>query len=86
MMRSIFLAMMLLISLCASAHACPNCKDQIGKSDAQEAAAVPAAFNNSIYIMLAGLFLTAGVAGFYVVKVIRQSDRQALAAAQQRSL
>ena len=51
--------------------ACPMCKDSIPSSDAQSPGGIPSGFNNTIYIMLGGLFCVIGMVGFTLVKGAR---------------
>ena len=55
----------------APALACPMCKESVPSSDAQSAGGLPAGFNNSIYLMLAGLFCVMGFLAFTIVKSVR---------------
>jgi hypothetical protein len=73
-MRKFAATFCLFLCLASAAVACPNCKDQVAHSDAQEAEAVPAAFNYSIYSMLGGLFLTSAFLGRFIFRAIRDSD------------
>jgi hypothetical protein len=52
-------------------HACPNCKDSIPNSDAQQASSLPGGFNHSIYFMLGSLFVVGGFVTRIIVKEIR---------------
>ena len=53
------------------ALACPMCKDSVPASDSQSAGGLPAGFNNSIYLMLGGLFCVIGFLAFTIVKNVR---------------
>jgi hypothetical protein len=57
------------------ALACPTCKESIPNSDAESAGTVPGGFNLSVYYMLAGVFITAGLVIGVAVKGIRSSTR-----------
>jgi hypothetical protein len=75
-MRKAAISLSILLATYSAALACPNCKDQIAHSDAQEAQAVPAGFNYSIYSMLGGLFITSAFFGRFIYKAIRDTDRR----------
>ena len=60
----------------ASAFACPFCKDSVPNSDAQMAGGVPSGFNNTIYMMLLGLFAVIGMVAVTLVKGARSSAGQ----------
>jgi hypothetical protein len=66
---TLFLALLLLPAGIASA--CPNCKDSIPNSDAQQASSLPGGFNASIYLMLGGLFAV----GSLVIRMIVKETR-----------
>ena len=75
MRRKLFamiLAMVLLPTGFASA--CPNCKDSIPNSDAQQASNLPGGFNASIFFMLGGLFAVSGFVVRLIVKETRNSN------------
>ncbi len=67
------LVVVLTLTLTAAAMACPMCKDSVPSSDAQSAGALPGGFNNSIYIMLSGLFCVIGMVALTLVKATRSS-------------
>ena len=72
MRRRILSAVVALILLPAGfAHACPNCKDSIPSSDAEQAANLPGGFNHSIYFMLGSFLLVSG----FVVRMIMKETR-----------
>lgn len=76
MMRRLLpiLALALVIALTASAAlACPMCKDSVPSSDAQAVGGVPSGFNNSIFLMLGGLFLVMGFIGFTIIRGIHST-------------
>jgi hypothetical protein len=64
----ILTVLLVVLAFQALALACPNCKDSIPSSDAQNMAGVPAGFNNSVYLLL-GAFL--GVLSFIVGAIWR---------------
>jgi hypothetical protein len=66
-----FIALMLLTA--SGVFACPFCKDSIPNSDAQATGGVPSGFNNTIYLMLGGLFCVIGMVTFTLVKGARSS-------------
>jgi hypothetical protein len=72
LMRRTILATFLAVALLPAglASACPNCKSSIPNSDAQQAANLPAGFNNSIYFMLGGVFV---VGGFVVRMIVKET-------------
>ena len=51
------LAVLLVLAVQVTALACPNCKDSVAATDAQNPGGPPAGFNNSVYLLL-GTFLT----------------------------
>jgi hypothetical protein len=67
------LVTVLTLGLQAAALACPFCKDSIPTSDAQATGGVPSGFNNSIYLMLGGMFCVLGMIAFTLVKGARSS-------------
>jgi hypothetical protein len=71
-MRRHVLATVLVLTLLPAgiASACPNCKDSIPNSDAQQATSLPGGFNHSIYFMLGGLLV---VGGFVVRMIVKES-------------
>jgi hypothetical protein len=72
MRRRLFAAVLALMLLPAGlAHACPNCKDSIPSSDAEQASNLPAGFNRSIYFMLGGILFVGGFVVRMLVKEIR---------------
>ena len=74
-MRRIGAIMFVLAALfCASADACPMCKDSIPSSDAQAASALPGGFNNSVYLLLISVFTVAATMILFIVRTIRQSS------------
>jgi hypothetical protein len=71
MRRRLFATVLALTLLPAAfAQACPNCKDSIPSSDAEQASNLPAGFNRSIYFMLGGFLL---VSGFVVRMLVKES-------------
>jgi hypothetical protein len=71
MRRRLFATLIALTLLPAGfASACPNCKDSIPSSDAEQAANLPAGFNHSIYFMLGGFLL---VGGFVVRMLVKEA-------------
>ena len=71
MRRQLFAAVLALTLLPAGfASACPNCKDSIPSSDAEQAADLPGGFNHSIYFMLGSFVL---VGGFVVRMIVKES-------------
>ena len=72
MRRRLFAAVLALTLLPAGfAGACPNCKDSIPSSDAEQAANLPGGFNHSIYFMLGSFLLVGGFVVRMIVKEIR---------------
>ena len=69
-----FLAILLLLTSCHGAFACPMCKDSVPASDAQSAGGLPSGFNNSIYLMLGALFCVMCFLAFTIVKGVRASS------------
>jgi hypothetical protein len=68
------LVIALMLALTATAAlACPLCKESVGSSDAQAAGGVPAGFNNSIFLMLGGLFAVLGMVAFTLIKGMRSA-------------
>jgi hypothetical protein len=72
-MRRRLLATVIALALlpAAAVSACPNCKDSIPNSDAQQASTLPAGFNRSIFFMLGGLFAVGGLVIRMIVKETR---------------
>ena len=56
------------------ASACPMCKDSIPGSDAAQAGSVPGGFNQSVYLLLGGLFTCIGMMVTTIVRAIRSTD------------
>jgi len=68
------LVIVLTLALTATAAlACPLCKESVPSSDAQSAGGVPSGFNNSIFLMLGGLFVVMGMVAFTVIKGMRSA-------------
>lgn len=74
-MKRPFLILTLLTPLLLPALvlACPNCKDSVANTDADLATQVGAAFNYSIFAMLAAVFLVAGFVGRTLYKASQSS-------------
>lgn len=74
-MRRYLLATILALTLLPAglAPACPNCKDSIPNSDAQQASNLPGGFNDSIYFMLGSFLLVTGFVVRMIVKEVRSS-------------
>jgi hypothetical protein len=53
------------------AAACPNCKDSVPNSAAEQAANLPGGFNSSIYFMLGGVITVGGLVIRMIVKETR---------------
>jgi hypothetical protein len=72
MRRRLFAAVLALTLLPAGfARACPNCKDSIPNSNAEQASNLPGGFNHSIYFMLGSFLLVGGFVVRMIVKEIR---------------
>ena len=65
------LTIVLLLAACGLASACPFCKDSIPSSDAQAMGGVPSGFNNTIYLMLGGMFSVLGFVVFTLARAAR---------------
>jgi hypothetical protein len=66
----------LLLAVPTCTFACPYCKDAIAASDGEEepsAANLPAAYNNSIYLMVGMPYLLLGVFGFLVYRGLKKN-------------
>ena len=70
-LRTASLALALALLPAALASACPNCKDSIPNSDAEQVASLPGGFNHSIFFMLGSL----GVVGGFVIRMIVKETR-----------
>lgn len=58
----------------APASACPLCKEAISTNDSEdEVNNLPAAYNNSIYLMVSVPYLTLGFGGFLIYRGLRQN-------------
>jgi hypothetical protein len=57
------------------ALACPNCKDSVATTDLDTATQVGAAFNYSIFAMLAAVFATAAFVGRTLYKASQPARR-----------
>jgi hypothetical protein len=72
---SLSLFVLVSLSLCSIASACPMCKDSIPNGEtAAQAGTLPGGFNTSVYIMLVGLFATIGLVSLGLVKGIRSTN------------
>jgi hypothetical protein len=69
-MKRCILPLLLVLLIVTTAHACPNCKDSVPASNADNPAGVGAGINASVYLML-GAFLT--VLGFILNLVVKAS-------------
>jgi hypothetical protein len=68
------LSVLFTLAIAGAAFACPNCKDSIANTaESGTSAGLPAGFNYSIYVMLAGLFCVLGFVGFTIVKGVKSS-------------
>ena len=67
----LFLGLALLAPL--TVHACPLCKEAIAASDDDEVNNLPAAMNQSIYLMVSTPYLLLGFAGFFIWRGVRQN-------------
>lgn len=56
------------------AQACPMCKDSIPGSDAAQAGSVPGGFNQSVYLLLGGLFTCIGMMTTTIVRAVRNTN------------
>jgi hypothetical protein len=65
------LTVVLTLAIATAAMACPFCKDSIPNSDAQSTGGVPSGFNNTIYLMLGGMFAMLGLVVFTLAKAAR---------------
>jgi len=70
------LPVLVVLTLCGAAFACPMCKDSIPNSDAQSAASVPSGLNYSVYLMLGTLFAMMGLVGTIIVKGVRSTNKR----------
>lgn len=60
------------VVLTAPVSACPLCKDAIATNDPdEEINNLPAAYNNSIYLMVSVPYLTLGIGGFFIYRGLR---------------
>jgi hypothetical protein len=51
--------------------ACPMCKDSIPGSDANEAGSLPGGFNESVYMLLIGLFCCIAMTMHNIIKAVK---------------
>jgi hypothetical protein len=63
----------LALSLAAPAVACPLCKEAISTPDGDEPNNLPAAYNNSIYMMIGVPYATLGFVGFFVYRGLKKN-------------
>jgi len=70
-MRRLITPILALLLTAGPLFACPLCKDSVPSSDAQAAGGLPSGFNNSIYLMLGGLFCVIGFVTFTIVRNVR---------------
>ena len=68
------LIVVLAITLCGLASACPMCKDSIPSSDAAQAGSLPGGFNTSVYIMLVSLFSVIGIVSGIIYKGVSSTN------------
>jgi hypothetical protein len=66
--RTSLLTVLIVLALCGIAYACPNCRDTIANTGADDAASLPAGFNYSIYWMLLGLLGALGIVARTIYK------------------
>ena len=71
------LIVVLAITLCGVASACPMCKDSIPSSDAAQAGSLPGGFNTSVYIMLTSLIGVIGLVSGVIYKGIASTNNTA---------
>src|SRR5262245_40600631 len=79
-MRPFTLALALSLVLALSARACPNCKFAVpatSGADVVDQEREAAAYNVSIYIMVAGPYLLVGTVGFFIYRALNQRPAEA---------
>ncbi len=67
----LFLGLALFAPMTASA--CPMCKEAISVSDDEEVNNLPAAMNQSIYLMVSMPYLLLGFAGFFIWRGVQKN-------------
>lgn len=81
MMRLVLIALFagfIVGSVPAEVKACPLCKEAIANADEEEnpsGANLPAAYNNSIYLMVGMPYLLLGTFGFLVYRGLKQNAK-----------
>ena len=75
MTKRCILPLLLVALLATAAHACPNCKDSIPTSNAENPAGVADGINTSIYLMLGAFLAVLGFILNMVVKAARPAPR-----------
>ena len=75
-MKRYLLPLLIVALVAAAAHACPNCKDSIPTSNAENPGGVATGMNTSIYLMLGAFLSVLGFVLNLVVKASRSSPRQ----------
>ena len=69
------LALVVILTAPAVASACPSCQDApAAKSADEEGSGNPAAYNNSIYVMVSVPYLTLAIGGFFVYRGMRKNE------------
>lgn len=64
---------LLACSFAAPVVACPLCKEAISTPDGDEPNNLPAAYNNSIYMMIGVPYVTLGFVGFFVYRGLKKN-------------
>ena len=70
-LAGLFLGLALFAPMTASA--CPLCKEAIAASDDDEVNNLPAAMNQSIYLMVSTPYLLLGFAGFFIWRGVQKN-------------
>ena len=74
-MKHYVLPLLIVAAMAAAAHACPNCKDSIPTSNAENPAGVADGINTSIYLMLGAFLAVLGFILNMVVKAAKPAPR-----------
>ena len=74
-MKYYILPLLIVAVLAAAVHACPNCKDSIPTSNAENPAGVADGINTSIYLMLGAFLAVLGFILNMVVKAAKPAPR-----------
>jgi hypothetical protein len=72
----LFIALLILTALPVWAHACPSCQEApaAGTGSPEDENNNPAAYNNSIYVMVGVPYLSFGIVAFLIYRGVKKNE------------